>query len=101
MLLDLADQVDSLRTVSPQPKGSASGSGDKDDSKGKTPRKRRLINIKDGLKKQHKSHEDKNQLRHSSTDKSPASSSHEMSTNLDASRLGAVVAQALFFLPLQ
>ena len=31
-----------------------------------------------------------------SADKSPASLSHEMSTNLDASRLGAVVAQACF-----
>ena len=60
MLLDLADQLDSLRAVSPQPKGGTSGSGDKDDSKGKTPKKSRPINVEDASKKQHKSHEDKN-----------------------------------------
>ena len=97
VLLDLADQLDSLRTVSHQPEGGISRSGDKDDSKDETPKKR-LVNVKDGSKKKrpHKSHEDKNWLRHSSADKSPASTSHEVSTSLDASRLGAAVVQACF-----
>ena len=50
----------------------------------------------DSEKNKHKSHEDKNHLRHSSTDKSPSSSSHKANTNLNANRLGAAMAQASF-----
>ena len=50
VLLDLADQLDSLRTASPRPEEGTSGSGDKDDSKEETPKKR-LKHIKDGSEK--------------------------------------------------
>ena len=96
VFLDLAEQLDSMRTASPQPEGGISGSGDKDDSKDETPKKR-SVNVKDGSEKRpHKSCEDKNWLRHSSADKSPALTSHEAGTALDASRLGTVVTQACF-----
>ena len=38
VLLDLANQLDSLRRVSPRPEGGTSGSGNKDDSKKGTPK---------------------------------------------------------------
>ena len=44
VLLDLADQLDSLRTGSPQPEGSVPGLGDKDGPKDKTPKKRKSAN---------------------------------------------------------
>ena len=58
VLLDLADQLDSLRTVSPQPKGSVPRLGDKDGPKDETPNKRKSANTKDTPKKQH-SHKEK------------------------------------------
>ena len=94
MLLDLADQLDSLRTVSPQPEGSAPGLGDKDGPKGKTLTKSKLANTKDMPKKQHKSCKEKSQSRHNSAKKSPASLTHEPNMNFHASRLGTAVAQA-------
>ena len=59
MLLDLTDQLDSLRTVSPQPEGGAPRLGDKDGPKDKTPKKSKLANTEDIPKKQHKSHKEK------------------------------------------
>ena len=56
---ELANQLDSLRTVSPQPESGTPGLGDKDDPKGETPKKSRPVNIKDGPKKQHKSCDEK------------------------------------------
>ena len=58
MLLDLGNQLDSLRTVSPQPESGTHRLGDKDDPKGETPKKSRPVNIEDGPKKQHKSHDE-------------------------------------------
>ena len=91
VLLDLADQLDSLRTGSPQPKGSVPRLGDKDGPKDETP-KRKSANTEDTPKKQH-THE-KGQSRHYSAEKSPASSTHEPNVNFDASRLGNAVAWA-------
>ena len=48
----------------------------------------------DTPRKHHKSHEEKSQLKHSLTDKSPALSSHEQDVVPQAGRLGDVVAQA-------
>ena len=59
MLLDLADQLDSLRTVSSQPESSTPRLRDKDDPKGETPKKSWPVNIEDGPKKQHKSCDEK------------------------------------------
>ena len=94
MLLDLADQLDSLRTVSPQPKGSVLGLGDKDGPKDKTPKKGKSANTEDTPKKQHKSCEEKGQLRHNSAEKSPALLTCKPNVNFDASRLGTAVAWA-------
>ena len=94
MLLDLANQLDSLRTVSPQPKGGAPGLGDKDGPKNETPKKGKPTNTEDTPKKQHKSHEEKGQSKHNLAEKSPALSTHEPNVNFEASRLGSAVAQA-------
>ena len=93
MLLDIAKQLDSLRTLSPQPKGSAPKLGDKHGTKDETPKKGKIGNTEDTPKKQ-KSHEEKSRLRQSLTKKSPAMSSHEHNVNLKANKLGTVVAQA-------
>ena len=74
MLLDIAEQLDSLRTVSPQPKGSAPKLGDKHGAKDKTPKKGKLGNTENTPKKQQKSHKEKSQLRQSLTKKSPPTS---------------------------
>ena len=95
VMLDMADQLDSLRAASPGHRGGETRSGDKDDSKGETPKKSKQVALKDGLeKKAHKSCE--SCLRHNSVDKSPTSSSHEASVGLDANRLGTAMAQACF-----
>ena len=86
MLLDIAEQLDSLRTLSPQPKGSAPELGDKHGTKDETPKKGKLGNTEDTPKKQ-KSHE-KSQLRQSPTEKSLATLSHEHNVNLEANKLG-------------
>ena len=46
----MADQLDSLRTASPQPREGETGSGDKDDPKGETP-KNKQVGLKDGFEK--------------------------------------------------
>ena len=73
VLFNMADQLDSLRTVSPQLEGETRP-GDKDDPKGETPKKSKQVGLEDGSekKKPHRCHEDKNHLRHSSADKSPS-----------------------------
>ena len=97
VLLDLADQLDNLRTVFTGPKASNPESGDRHGAKDKTPKKIRLGDTRDTLKKHHKSHEEKSQLKHSPMEKSPALSSHKHDMELEANRLGDVVAQACIF----
>ena len=96
VMLDMVDQLDSLRAASPGHGEGETRSGDKDDSKGETPKKSKQVALKDGLekKKSHKSHE--SCLRHSSVDKSPTLSSHKASADLNANRLGSAMAQACF-----
>ena len=48
----------------------------------------------DPPRRHHRSHEEKGQSRHSLTEKSPASSSHEHNVTLDTDKLGDAVAQA-------
>ena len=94
MLLDLAEQLDSLRTVSPGPKASNTESGDRHGAKDKTPKKIRPGDAGDTPKKHHKSHKEKSQSKHSMIKKSPALLSLEHDVDLKANRLGDVVAQA-------
>ena len=94
VLLDLAKQLDSLRTAFPRPKANDPESGDKHGMKDEIPKKIKPGDTGDTPKKHHKSHEEKSQLKQSPTEKSPASLTHEHDVGLEANRLGDVVAQA-------
>ena len=59
VLLDLAKQLDSLRTVSPRPKVNDPESEDKHGTKDKTPKKIKPGDTGDTPKKHHKSREEK------------------------------------------
>ena len=74
VLLDLAEQLDSFRMVSPTPKVGNPESGDKHGAKDKTPKKIRPGDTGETLRKHHKSHEEKSWSKHSPTKKSFASS---------------------------
>ena len=94
VLLALANQLDNLRTAPPRPKASNPKSGDRYGTKDETPKKIKLGDTRNTLKKHHKSQEEKSQLKHSPMEKSPASSSHKHDVGHQANRLGDVVAQA-------
>ena len=94
VLLSLADQLENLRAVPPEPRISNLESQDGHGTKDKTPKKVKLVDTRDTLRKHHKSHEEKSQSKHSPTEKSPASSSHKHNMVPQASRLGDIVAQA-------
>ena len=94
VLLALDNQLDNLRMVPPGPKASNPESGDGHGTKDETPKKIKVADTGDTPKKHHKSCEEKSQLKHSPTEKSPASSCHEHDMVHQASRLGDVVAQA-------
>ena len=74
----------------PRPKASNPKSGDGHGAKDETPKKIRLGDTRDTLKKHHKSHEEKSQLKHSLTEKSIASLSCEHDVDIKANRLGDV-----------
>ena len=59
VLLDLAEQLDSLRTASPTPEASNTESGGRHDAKDETPKKIRPGDAGDTLKKHHKSCKEK------------------------------------------
>ena len=65
VLLDLAEQLDNLRTASPRPKASNPKSGDRHGAKDKTPKKIRPGDAGDTPKKHHKTCEEKSQSKHS------------------------------------
>ena len=94
VLLALADQLENLRAVPPEPKVSELESQDGHGTKNETPKKVKPVDTGDTSRKHHKSCEVKSQLRHSLMEKSLASSSCEPDLVPQASRLGDVVAQA-------
>ena len=94
VLLALADQLENLRTVPPEPKASNPELGDGHGTKDDTAKKIKLADTGETPRKDHKSHEEKSQSKHSPMEKSPASSSCEHDMAHQASRLGDVVAQA-------
>ena len=94
VLLALADQLENLRAVPPEPKVSNPESKDGHGTKDKTPKKVKPADTRDTPRKHHKSHEEKSQLKHSPMEKSPAFSSCKHDVVPQASRLGDVVAQA-------
>ena len=65
MLLDLAEQLDNIRTALPRPKAGNLESGDRHGAKDETPKKNRLGDTRDALKKHDKSREEKSQSKHS------------------------------------
>ena len=73
VLLALANQLDNLRMAPPRPKATNPESRDRHGTKDETPKKIKLGD-RDTPKKHHKSHEEKSQLKHSLTEKSPTSS---------------------------
>ena len=94
VLLTLADQLDNLRASPPKPREVIPESKEGDGTKDEALKKVKLVETGDIPRKHHRSHEEKSWLRHSLTEKSPASSSHEQDVALKADRLGDVVAQA-------
>ena len=71
VLLDLAEQLDNIRTALPRPKAGNPESGDRHSAKDETPKKIRLGDTGDTLKKHHKSCEERSRSKHSQTEKSP------------------------------
>ena len=94
VLLTLADQLDNLRAAPPEPREVIPESQEGDGTKDETPKKVKLVETGDIPRKHHRSRKEKSRSRHSPTEKSPASSSHEQDVALKADRLGDVVAQA-------
>ena len=94
VLLTLADQLDNLRAVPLEPREAIPESHEGDSTREETPKKAKPAETADFPRRHHKSHEEKSQLRHSPTEKSPALSSHKQDVVLKADKLGDVVAQA-------
>ena len=91
--MTLADQLDNLRAAPPEFKEAILDSREGDGAKDETPKKVKPVETGDIPRKHHRSHEEKSRLRHSPTEKSPASSSCEQDVAPRADRLGDVVAQ--------
>ena len=94
VLLSLADQLDNLKAVPPKSREAILEPREEEGTKEETPKKAKSAETGDPPRRHHKSCEEKSQSRHSSTEKSPASSSCEHNMVLKAEKLGDVVAQA-------
>ena len=94
VLLSLANQLDDLKVAPMEPSEAVPGPREEKDTKEETLKKAKPVETEDPPRRHHKSCEEKGQLRHSPTDKSSASSSHEHGMVLKTDELGDVVAQA-------
>ena len=94
VLLSLAKQLDNLRAVPPEPREAIPESHEEEGTREETLKKAKSAETGDPPRRHHKSRKEKSQLRHSSTEKSPALSSREHDVVLKAEKLGDVVAQA-------
>ena len=94
VLLSLANQLDDLRAAPPEPSEAIPEPREEEGTKEETPKKAKSAETGDPPRRHHRSREEKSQSRHSLTEKSPASSSHEHDMILKADKLGDVVAQA-------
>ena len=72
VLLTLADQLDNLRAVLPEPREAIPESHEGDGTREETPKKAKPAETGDFPRRHHKSCEEKSQSRHSPTKKSPA-----------------------------
>ena len=94
VLLSLADQLDNLRAVPPEPREAIQESHEEEGTREETPKKAKSAETGDPPRRHHKSHKEKSQSRHSPTKKSPPLSSCEHDVVLKADKLGDLVAQA-------
>ena len=92
VLLSLADQLENLRVTPTEPNVAVTEPREEKGTKEETLKKAKSTET--DLPRKHKSREEKGWLRHSLTEKSPASSSHEHNVMLETDKLGDVVAQA-------
>ena len=94
VLLSLANQLDDLKAMPTEPSKAVLEPHEEEGTKEETPKKAKSAETGDPPRRHHRSHEEKGQLRHSPTEKSPASSSHEHDVILKTDKLGDAVAQA-------
>ena len=92
VLLSLADQLENLKVMPTEPNVAVMEPREEKGTKEETLKKAKSTET--DLPRKHKSHEEKGRSRHSPTEKSPASSSHEHNVMLETDKLGDVVAQA-------
>ena len=95
VLLSLADQLEDLKAVLTKPSEAVPKPHEEEGAKEETPQKAKLAETGDPPKRHHRSQEEKGQLRHSPTEKSPASSSREHDVVLKADKLGDVVVSSM------
>ena len=94
VLLSLADQLEDLKAMPTEPSEAITEPREEEGTKEETLKKAKSAETGDPPKRHHRSHEEKGQSRHSLTEKSPASSSHEHNVTLETDKLGDVIAQA-------
>ena len=82
VLLSLADQLEDLKAMPTEPARSSWSLMRKKATKEETLKKAKSAETGDPPRRHHRSHEEKGQLRHSPTEKSPASSSREHNVTL-------------------
>ena len=93
VLLSLADELENLEAAPTEPNVAITEPREEKGTKEETPKKAKSMET-DPPRKPHKSREEKGQLRHSPTEKSPASSSWEHNVVLETDKLGDAVVQA-------
>ena len=93
VLLSLANQLEHLKAMPTEPNKAITEPHEEEGTKEETLKKAKSVET-DPPRRHHRSREEKGQLRHSPTEKSPASSSHEHNVTLETDKLGDAVAQA-------
>ena len=94
MLLSLANQLNVLKATPAKASEAVPEAHEEEGAKEETLKKAKSVETGDPPRRHHRSREEKSQSRHSLTEKSPASSSHEHDVILETEKLGDAVAQA-------
>ena len=94
MLLSLANQLNVLKAVPTEPSEAVPEPHEEEGTKEETLKKAKSAETGDPSRRHHRFCEEKGRSRHSPTEKSPASSSHEHDVILKTDKLGDAVAQA-------
>ena len=93
VLLSLADQLEESKTMPTKPSEAVMEPHEEEGAKEETLKKTKSAETGDPPKRHHRSCEEKARSKHSPTEKSPASSSHEHNVILETEKLGDAVAQ--------